>query len=196
MRPFTAALWASALPLLLGASVAWSQVVDARWFSATNCRNNQPTLLWDTLPANPPIAACITTAQLQQGVADFRADRALAMQTTFRLPVDWVPPLEATVVSLTPGTNGAFVWQIATACVQAGDLNTPAFNPPAQSAPEPTPAVPNTVTMVTLTDIDTTDCVGGALMHLKVLRDALFPPDTLFFTQRLIGVEVLLHRLP
>jgi hypothetical protein len=168
--------------------------VSKIWLEAAACQNATATLMWDTPPSNPAVAACITGTNTQKGVADF-ADGAnsLSMQRTLALPSDFTGAVDVKFKWLTTATTGDVVWQIATICVADAETDDPAFNT-ASTVTDTAKGTANQTNDASVTGITMTGCAAGEAWHIKVLRDPAHASDTLAATARLLGVELTVRR--
>ncbi len=163
------------------------------WFPAAYCNNITPVARYDTPTANAPVLACITGTNTQKGVFDFDPTTNQSAQITQMLPTDWTGAVDVKIKWLAAATTGDTVWTFQTACAADGATDDPTFNT-ASSITDTAKGTTLQTNDAAATGVVTTGCTAGALMHLKIGRDAANGADTMAGNARLIGFEVTLRR--
>jgi hypothetical protein len=164
------------------------------YLAAAACQNTTAYLLWDTFTSFQPTPACITGTNITKGVADFPdGANTYSLQQTLILPTDWTGTLDADIEWLTTATTGNVVWQIQTACTADNAADDPVFNT-ASTVTDGAKSTTNYANRATISNIVSTGCDAGEILHLKFLRNPAHGSDTLAATARLVAVVLRYRR--
>jgi hypothetical protein len=168
------------------------------WLPAAGCNGTTGALLWDTLATVAPTAVCsagTTNTNMMRGVAAFPdSNGAYSIQQTLMLPSDWTGNIDLLIRYRTVETTGNTVWQAHVACVADGEVHDVAYNTLTASAADAAKPTTLQVNDVAITNLPTTGCAAGELMHLRVVRDREHENDNITGVVSLIGVEVTMRR--
>ncbi len=104
------------------------------------------------------------------------------------IPTDWDGPISARLFWFSSTTTGNVVFQIQTSCVADGEALDPAWNT-ASTVTDATQGTTVRANTATVTNITTTGCAAGEMMHVKVMRDPAHGSDTMAGDVELRGVE-------
>lgn len=170
------------------------------WLPAAGGTAAVPGLLWDTLAANAPTAACSaggTETTKLRCTADFAdADGDVSLQQGIMLPADWSGDVDVKFVWRAAATTGDAVWQITTSCRADGEVDDAAFST-ASTVTDTTKGTANQLNTATLT-IGTGNamatCAAGEYAHFKIFRNRTHASDTITGTISLVGVELTPRR--
>lgn len=172
--------------------------VPTGWIAlpVAGCSGATGYLLWDTLPTGAPTANCsagLTNSALMRASADFPdQDGDYSLQQALPLPPDWKAPLDLYLKWRAGGTTGDVVWQAQTACVADGDIQDVSWNTTILvDTAKPTA---DQVNDAVLTNVTTTGCATGELLHLRILRNRTHAQDTIAGTVSLLAAAVQFRR--
>lgn len=164
------------------------------WIDAAGADGTGASSNWDLPASNAPTAAAVVGTNVIKGVLDFDDGATdLTAQRTVALPGDFTGAVDVTLKWFSPVTTGTAVLGVATACAGDGSLDDPAFNSFSDVADQ-AKASANQINDAVLTNVNTTGCSGGKLMHVKIARRLSQSADTLFGKVRLIGLEITFQR--
>jgi hypothetical protein len=164
------------------------------WMDAASCEGSTASSNWDAFSSNVPVAACAAGSNTVKGVLDF-ADGAsdLSVQRTIALPADWTGQVDVKFVWFGSATTGNVVWGVATGCAGDGALDDPTFNN-YNEVTDGAKGTANQLNDAAITNITTSGCSAGKLLHIKIARRLSQSADTMASTARLIGIEATLRR--
>lgn len=156
---------------------------------AAICLGSSPSSLWDTPISDPAVAACVTGTNVQKGVLEFAASSNLSAQMTLEVPQGYSgsAPTDAEVVWESGTTSGDVVWQLATLCTatNASATDDSAFNT-ASTVTSAAAGTAHRLQSATISSVTMTGCAVGAILHLKLSRNAGSGSDTMSGTARFI----------
>lgn len=162
-------------------------------FLAGVCQNATASGGFSTPVSNPATFACVTGTNTQQAVAQFAAASNLSMQGHFPLPSDMTGAIDFSDTWYGSPTTGAVVWQVATACVDAGATGDPSFNT-ASTVTSTVAGTTNQFVHASITGVTITGCSASKEFYWKISRNAGTGSDTMSGTANLVSFSFIVRR--